>query len=194
MQPGIFQPLEMTDAELVDRAHTGELEAVGHLYDRHQEKIYRYVRSRVSESELAHDLTGEVFIRMVAALPDYRSTIAPFSAWLYRIARNLITDHHRKEGKYMSVPIKYADQVRENQQSPAEKVEQQITMETVRMALETLDEAQQDVIRLRFLVGLPIKEVAESLDLTVASVKAHQHRGLLALRVALGQDLQEQST
>ena len=181
--------LEPRDAELVARAQRGDVNAVGQLYDRHQARIFRYVRSRVHNNQLAQDLTGEVFLRMVAALPEYRITQAPFAAWLYSIARNLIADHYLKEGGRMAVPIQEVQHVIGEGTDPAAVVEQQLTLERVQRALERIDETQREVIRLRFLVGLSLREVAESLGKTVAAVKSLQHRGLLALRAALQQEV-----
>ena len=66
-------------------------------------------------------------------------------------------------------------------------VEHQLTMERVHQALARLDEAQREVVSLRFLSGLSLQEVAAALGKTENSVKALQHRGLAALRRALGQ-------
>ena len=179
---------DLSDAELVAQAKHGRPEAVGHLFDRHQARIFKYVRARVDADALAQDLTGEVFTRMVASLPGYEPQGVPFTAWLYRIARNLIADHYRKEGGHMSVPIYHAENVRFSDNNPALVIEQQLTLEQVQLALQNIDEAQQEVIRLRFLVGLPLREVAQVLNKSVAAVKSLQYRGLLALRATLVQE------
>lgn len=97
------------DADLVKRAQGGDVDAVGELYDRHHESIFRYVQSRVYDRDLAEDLTGEIFTRMVTSLPGYRLRGIPFRAWLYRIARNLVVDHYRKESGRVSVPLYHAE-------------------------------------------------------------------------------------
>ena len=101
--------LDSKDADLVRRAQAGDVAAVGDLYDRHHKAIFRYVQSRVHGKDLAEDLTGEIFTRMVANLPDYRPMGVPFRAWLYRIAHNLVVDHYRKEGGQVLVPLDHAD-------------------------------------------------------------------------------------
>jgi hypothetical protein len=65
---------DLSDAELVDRAQYGNPEAVGLLYDRHHTRIFRYIRARIYDTHLAQDLTGEVFLQMVAHLADYQIT------------------------------------------------------------------------------------------------------------------------
>jgi RNA polymerase sigma-70 factor (ECF subfamily) len=64
-------------------------------------------------------------------------------------------------------------------------VEQTLTVEKVQRALERLDPTQREVVVLRFLVGLSLREVALTLNKSVASIKSSQHRGLVALRAAL---------
>ena len=93
---------DIPDIDLIQRAQNKRgdpgagAEAVGALYDRYQQAVFRYVWARVSNPQLAEDLTGEVFARMLSHLPGYKVTSAPFLAWLYAIARNLVADHHRK--------------------------------------------------------------------------------------------------
>ncbi len=176
-----------SDTDLVKRAQGGNVDAVGELYDRHHESIFRYVRSRVQTYGLAEDLTGEVFTRMVVSLPDYGLRGIPFRAWLYRIARNLVIDHHRRESGHTSVPLCHAESAGETGSNPASIVEQKLTLERVQCALAKLDPSQQEVVLLRFLLGLSLREVALALGKTVAAVKSLQHRGLKALRVALEQ-------
>jgi RNA polymerase sigma-70 factor, ECF subfamily len=178
---------QLDDQTLVMSAQNGNTQAVGELYDRHQERIFRYVRSRVYDHQLAQDLTGDIFVRMVTNLKQYEESGYPFTAWLYRIARNLIVDHHRKEDRYMSVPIEQVYHVSTTDYEPAVAVEQQLSRERLHLALEKIDETQREVIRLRFLAGLSLQEVADTLGKTVGAIKAQQYRGLLALRVAIKQ-------
>jgi len=159
--------------------------AVGKLYDRHYTRIFRYLWSRLRDPHLAEDLTGEVFARMVRDLPNYRSTGVPFKAWLYRIAHNLAVDHQRAASRHESVPLYHAEGLNVDDADPGRAVERKLTVERVVAALETLDPTQQEVVVLRFLAELSLREVAAALDKTVAAVKSLQHRGLIALRGAL---------
>jgi RNA polymerase sigma factor (sigma-70 family) len=176
-----------SDADLVMHAQAGNVDAIGVLYDRHYEYIFRYIRTRIRDHKLAEDMTADVFTRMVDKLPDYQVTGVPFRAWLYRIAYHLIVDHYRKGGEWMTLPIDQVEDVIPAQQNPVSVVEERLAMEQVQKAITLIDPAQQEVVVLRFLVGLPLQEVAASLDKSVAAVKSLQHRGLKALRVALKQ-------
>ena len=178
--------LDLSDAELIEHAQNGNLDAVGQLYDRHRTRIFRYVRSRIYNTQLAQDLTGEIFLQMVTHLPNYRVTAVPFSAWLYRIAHNhIINQVGRKENRFQHLPLLFEGDVSHKEDNPARIVEQKLQLEEVQQALERIDEIQREVIILRFLLDYSLNEVAQVMGKTVAAVKSIQHRGLLALEVAM---------
>jgi len=176
---------------LVERVQQGDPEAAGALYDRFHLRIFRYIWARVNDRQTAEDLTGEVFVRMVAQLPAYQVTGAPFEAWLYRIARNLVIDNQRKRGQYLAVDLTNAEGVQTSEGNPATLVESALMIERLALALRNLDPVQAEVIRLRFLAGLSIKETAASLEKSVAAVKALQYRGLATLREQIVELMQD---
>jgi RNA polymerase sigma-70 factor (ECF subfamily) len=181
----------INDAELIKRAQnrrgnpTASAEAVGELYDRYQESIFRYIWSRVSNPQLAEDLTGDVFTSVVVNLSKYRYTGAPFKAWLYSIARNLVIDNYRKASSRNQLPIEKAADLSTDEDGPAQIVENQIFIEHIQTALQELTPYKQDVLILRFIVGLPLQEVASILGKTTGSIKITQHRALNKLRMIL---------
>jgi RNA polymerase sigma-70 factor, ECF subfamily len=177
--------VEVDDTALVERAQGGDVDAIGTLYDAHHQPIFRYVWSRVGDQQLAEDLTGETFTRMVTALPGYQPTAVPFRAWLYRIARNLIIDHHRSQNGQTPASLDAAEHISSEGGQPGPMVEQKLTLERIRSALSRIDPAQQEVIVLRFMAGLSLAEAAQALEKTVPAVKSLQHRGLTSLRAAL---------
>lgn len=170
---------------LVQQAQNNNPNAVGALYDQHYQPLFRFIWSRVQDQATAEDLTGELFVRMVHSLPNYRANGAPFRAWLYRIARNLITDHHRKHSGPEALDLAQTADLSTTQNDPMQLTETKLTVEIVQHALGRIDPAQREVVELRFLAGLSLQEVADTLDKTVAAVKTLQHRGLSALRLSL---------
>lgn len=180
--------LQNEEQELVLKAQKGEVTAVTTLYERYHLSIFRYVYTRVKPRELAEDLTGEVFYRMVAHLPQYRFSEAPFRAWLYRIAHNLIVDHYRLGQTPENVPLtETLPDTTTTTNQPELWLEETIHAEQIQQALSRLDQAQSDVLSLRFLVGLSLQETADVLQKSVAAVKSLQHRGLTALKGVLYQ-------
>jgi RNA polymerase sigma-70 factor (ECF subfamily) len=172
--------------DIILRAQRGDVDAIGTLYDQHQDAIFRYLWARLGERQTAEDLTGDVFMRMLSALPNYRPT-APFRAWLYRIARNLLVDHFRKHAQ-APVPLHHAEVRVAPEADPVTIAEQTLTIERLHRALLKLDEVQREVVTLRFLSGLSLQETAAALEKTEPAIKALQHRGLAALRQALAEE------
>ncbi|MFC1996148.1 RNA polymerase sigma factor [Chloroflexota bacterium] len=188
----------INDAELINRARnrrndpTAGAAAIGELYDRYHESIFRYIWSRVSDQQLAEDLTGDVFTRMVTHLPKYRNTGVPFQAWLFRIARNLVIDSHRKVSARKELPLESVINKSTGEHDPAQIVEEQIFIEQILSVLQVLKPIKQDVITLRFIVGLSLQEVAKVLGKTTGSIKITQHRALKELRTNLESKIGEE--
>lgn len=178
------QPSE-TPPELITRAQQGEAQAVGALYDQHHSALFRFVWARVGDPTLAEDLTGDVFMRMLTALPRYRPSAVPFRVWLYRIARNRLIDHYRQTRARPVVPLSAIETHNAPDSDLPLLVEQKLSAAEVQRALTQLPEAHSEVLALRFLAGLSVEETAATLGKTQAAVKAAQHRGLAALRRAL---------
>jgi len=89
---------------LVERAKH-DRDAFGELYDLYFDRVYQYMYYRVGNHEDAEDLTARVFYRMLKALPRYKVTNAPFGAWVFRIAHNLVANWHRdqKRRRFLSL-------------------------------------------------------------------------------------------
>ena len=165
------------------RTQSEDSRAAEALYMEHHKHIFRFIWSRVHDAQQAEDLTGEVFTRMIANLSGYRDRSLPFRAWLYRIARNLIIDHHRKESSADAL----ADVIDlpTAQASVEERAETTLTLEQVQRALKNIDPEQREVIELRFLAELSLEEVSLVINKSIRAVKALQHRGLASLRAHL---------
>ena len=170
---------DRSELDLVTRAREGDVDAIGTLYDQHHETIFRYLWLRVNDLKLAEDLTGDVFMRMLSALPRYQPMGMPFRAWLYRIAHNLLVDHWRKP-----IPL---DSIEEESDDgdPGLDVERKLLVVHMNRAMTQLEPNQHQVIVLRFVMGLTLQEVARAMGKTEGAVKSLQHRGLTALRRAL---------
>jgi len=95
------------DAALARRAAAGDAEAFGVLYDRYMDAVYRYVFYRVRNEAEAEDVTSDVFMRALRAIPKYEPRQA-FLAWLYRIARNAVIDRSRRRAARQQVTFEDA--------------------------------------------------------------------------------------
>lgn len=168
------------NGDLIRRAQEGEPSIVGELYEHYQRGIYRYLFYRVGDMQTAEDLTSEVFLRMIEKLPNYSGRSLTFKAWLFQIARNLSIDHYRRMNIRKDVQL--ADDYPEGGDEPLEMITKDLTSEKLYHALVELPENQRDVIIMRFVVGMPVREVAQSLHKSENSVKGLQRRALMSLR------------
>lgn len=170
-------------ANVVARAQRGNPEAAGELYTRFHQNIYRYLYYRIGDLQTAEDLTSEVFLKMVRALPTYRLDGTPFEAWLFQIARNAAIDHFRRSSAH---PVAYLDEDLNSLEPDVDStVEMHLTCEGLADALGNLNENQRDVLLLRFIEGMPISATGSVLHKTDDAVKALQSKGLAALRKML---------
>jgi RNA polymerase sigma-70 factor (ECF subfamily) len=167
------------EARLVERAQQGDREAIGELYRRHVDTIYRYVQVRVRDEVVAEDLTAQVFLKALEGLPTYQQTGKPFLAWLYRIAYARVVDHFRKQGRRQEVAL--FETLPANDPPPGQLIEAEAEWSMAIDLLAQLTDDQQDVLVLRFLGELSLVEVAETLGKTVGATKALQHRALASL-------------
>ncbi len=174
---------ESIDPELITRTTSSDSNAVGNLYERYRVNIYRYLYYRVGNTQVAEDLTSEVFIRMIRAIREYRAQNTSMEAWLYQIARNLAIDHHRKMSVRNHVILE-EDLIAESEDVD-KTVEQNLTSDILVRALAKLSEEQRDVIVLRFVNCLPVAQVAQALHKSEDAIKGLQRRGLMALREIL---------
>jgi len=179
---GPVTPVEQADdAVLAARASKGESAAFGLLYDRHVDAIYRYVYYRVRDDADAEDLTSDVFMRALKAMPRYEPRQA-FLAWLYRIARNAVIDRARRGKRQVS----YEDAIEHPNSDqiviPDEEVLAHSDNTTLRGALAQLTPLQQEVIVLRYLEGYSTQEIARIVGKREGTVRGIQFRAIGALR------------
>jgi len=150
------------------------------LYELHFERVYAYIARRVQDRAETEDLTAEAFHHALANLKRFEWRGIPFSAWLYRIAANLISDRWQRSGR----EITDEEQIAAAQVSPAE-IEEVDRRATLFRLVEGLPSEQQRVVVLRFVEQKSIKEVAKAIRKTEGAVKQLQFRALTTLRARM---------
>lgn len=168
---------------IITSAQQGNPEATGALYNRYHQGIYRFLYYRTGNPQIAEDLTSDVFLKMVQALPRYHYDSISFPAWLFQIARNLAIDYYRRSNSHPTSAL--AEDVDSPEPDLESAIDFHLTCRGLADALARLDENQRDVILLRFVEGMPIAETASVLHKSEDAVKALQRRGLTALRFTL---------
>lgn len=178
----------MLDGEdkIIRDAIKGKAEAFGLLYDHYQPQIYRFILLKVSRREEAEDLTHQVFMSAWQNITSYRHLGYPFSSWLYQIARNQVIDHYRARKPDVELETEEVAGVlaTANSQTVAES---RMELEKVMAAVAKLKPVYQDIIIMRFVEELSLKEVAAALDRSEGAVKLLQHRAVRQLRSLLSE-------
>lgn len=175
--------IEAVNPEVIARAQNGDSEVIGELYERYNLDVFRYLYYRLGDKHAAEDLTSEVFIRMIRFLHGYHSQDSSFNAWLLQIARNLAVDHLRKMSVRNHVSLE--EEMVAEKEDVVGAVERKLTSDKLARALNRLSEDQRDVLVLRFVNGMRLEQVAQTLHKSVDSIKGLQRRGLLSLREIL---------
>jgi RNA polymerase sigma-70 factor (ECF subfamily) len=171
------------DAVLARRAGAGDAEAFGVLYDRYMDAVYRYVFYRVRNEAEAEDVTSDVFMRALRAIPKYEPRQA-FLAWLYRIARNAVIDRSRRRAARQQVSFEdalahpNADQVI----NPDEGLLAGSDASVVRRAMQQLTPLQQEILVLRYVEGYDTKTISKLVGKRDGTIRGIEFRALSALR------------
>ncbi len=150
------------------------------VYDAHVQKIYAFVYYRVQHREIAEDLTSTTFLKALDAYASFAG--GNVRAWLYRIARNTVTDHYRTHRP--PVDLETAQDV-QSASNPAHDAETRMQLEQVRTELNKLPEDQHDIVLMRVWDGLTHAEIAEVLGKSEASVKMQFSRSVRQLQSSL---------
>ena len=172
--------LALSEPNLIARARQGESQAWAEIYEAFFGKIYRFIFFKIGSQEEAEDLSSRVFLKAIESVGSFRWRGVPLSAWLFRIASNLVIDHHRRAASQR----RYIEQAPEPDPLPSaeEEAVKAVERDEVRRAVAQLTTAQQEVINLRFGAELSTAETAQAMKKSLAAVKALQHSALGNLR------------
>ncbi len=180
---GVFVDPLRAESELIERAKT-DPDAFGELYERYIERIYNYVYFRVGSVHDAEDLTARVFLKALNNLSRYRFVGLPFSAWLYRIAHNLIANHHRDQSRRREIPIEDMAVVNIPARLPAidSSMGRAQEAEALWKMINDLSPQKRELILLKFVEKLSNSEIAAVLNKSESAIKSLYHRTLLEMR------------
>lgn len=168
------------DSSLLERAQEYDPSALGEIYDRYSGRIYNYIYYRLGNADLAEDLTGTVFLKMLEAIQSSKSWNTSFSGWLYRIAHNLVVDHYRRGRQNRVTDLD--ERLVASDQDLAKEVERRLESDRLRRAISQLTQEQALVITLKFGEGYTNAEVAQMMGKTEGAIKSLQFRAVASLR------------
>ena len=164
------------------RASQGDQEAFGVLYENYVERIYNYVYYRTGNTHDAEDLTARVFFRAMHHIQTYTDRGVPFSAWLYRIAHNLIANWHRDRSRHQEIPLSDAPTLHYKGEPPEMSLEKTQERDTLLRMIRHLPAERQHLLILKFVEHMSNSEIGETMDRSEGAIKSLYHRTLLSLR------------
>jgi RNA polymerase sigma-70 factor (ECF subfamily) len=173
---------ELPENEAVARAAQGDAEAFSLLYERYVTRIYNYIYYRTGNPYEAEDLTSRVFHRALHHITHYDNRGVPFSAWLYRIAHNLVANWHRDNSRRKEVPLEDYTQQPHRALAPEAHVVDSQEMEDLLKVIRRLPPERQQLLILKFVEGMSNADVAVIMMRSEGAIKSLYHRTLMALR------------
>lgn len=177
-----------TDEKLVTAYANGNNEAFDVLLRRYQDRIFTYIVNIVKNKEIADDIFQETFVKAITTIRQGRYTDSgKFSAWLMRIAHNLIIDFFRQEKSENTVS---ADQEETNvlnrRELSEENVEDLLVTSQihtdVRRIMESLPDTQREVLEMRFYRNMSFKEIAETTGVSINTALGRMRYAVLNMR------------
>lgn len=171
---------------LVQRLQRGDLNALGELYERYKDLVYRVALAATRDQRAAEDILQECFVRLYT----YARTVdtnRPLEPWLYRVTLNLVYDWSSKIRWMQPVEdlLEWLSGLPSMFPSPDHRTEEKETAALIREVVADLPPAHRAVVALFYLEELPLDEIARILDLPVGTVKSRLHYARERLRGAL---------
>lgn len=172
---------QRAEAELVDRARRDPT-AFGVLYETYVDRVYAYIYHRVGNIQDTEDLTARTFYRALDSLDSYEDRGAPFSAWLFRIAHNLVANHHRDHSRRRFLSLDRLWFHSQEDDSPLQQLEQEETHAALWSAINRLPEERRNLLKFKFGSQLSNLEIGELMNKSESAIKSLYFRTLAALR------------
>jgi len=158
------------------------------FYDATLPQVYRYVAYRVADTATAEDLTAAIF---ESALHGWQRRRKPeaLMPWLFRIARNAVISHYRRDGRRELAPLEAAVALPADAEDPEQRLLEAEQRQRLQQALHRLSDREQDLIALKFGSGLTNRAIAPILGLSENHVAVLLHRALKKVQAALAEKL-----
>lgn len=178
--------MPLSESELIEQAKE-DAEAFGELYQRYVDRIYNYIFYRTGNEEDARDLTAHTFYKALTNIGRYKDRGAPFAAWLYRIAHNVVANWHRDSSRWTELPLEGLTLHDHPENVPHHAAERWDREQTLAQAIRRLHPDRQMLLVLKFSEGLSNRQIGQIMGRSEGAIKSLYHRTLVALR----EDLQE---
>lgn len=179
---------KLTDDILVAAYIDGDNTAFDTLLHRHQSKVFAYIYSIVKNRDVANDLFQETFVKAITTLRQGRyAETGKFSAWITRIAHNLIIDYYRQEKAENLVSSDREEIDIFNRKHLSERNIEDILVrdqihDDVRRIIEALPENQREVLVMRYYRDMSFKEIAEATKVSINTALGRMRYAIINMR------------
>jgi RNA polymerase sigma-70 factor (ECF subfamily) len=173
---------DINEENAVARASQGDTNAFSFLYEQNVTRIYNYIYYRIGSETDAEDLTARVFFRAFGHINTYVEKGVPFSAWLYRIAHNLIANFHRDSHRRKEVALEDQPEIPHHTDHPESALMKSQEVEQLLKGIRRLSSDRQQLLILKFVEDYSNAEIAQIMDKSEGAIKSLYHRALIALR------------
>jgi len=173
------------DEFLITQAIAGNHEAFGLLYERYVHRIYNYLYYRTGNIHEAEDLTARVFMRAYRHIENYTDRGLPFTAWLYRIAHNLVANWYRDNSRRQEIILDERLFIQSKSDQPESEYLHYEAQALLMKIIRRLPPERQQLLILKFVEQMTNSEIGLVMGRTEGAIKSLYHRTLLALREEL---------
>jgi RNA polymerase sigma-70 factor (ECF subfamily) len=174
--------VELNDNAVLDLVSQGDSEAFGLLYERYVNRIFNYIYYRTGNVYDAEDLTERVFMRALRHIGNYDNRGLPISAWLYRIAHNLVANWHRDNSRRNEILLDDSIMVLHPGNHPEHELLIAEERDHLLHIIRSLPAERQQLIILKFVEHLSNAEIGQVMGRTEGAVKSLYHRTLMTIR------------
>ncbi|WP_431212694.1 RNA polymerase sigma factor [Puia sp. P3] len=162
------------------KVKSGDLDKMALLFQRYHRPLYGFLYHMTGQKEASEDMVQNVFYRMLRSRHTFTGQ-GEFRTWMYHLARNVLKDHLKKDGRYRPMPD-WEDRLA-GEELVEEQLERKQELEMLQLKMESLSPESREVLVLSRYQDLKYSEIAGVLDISVAAVKVRIHRAIRQLRM-----------
>jgi len=177
----------LSDRELVALYLEGNTQSFEVLINKHKNKIYAFIMSKIKNRDLTEDVFQDTFIKVINSLQKGKyNEEGKFLPWVMRIANNLVIDHFRKATKMRTIApnndFDIFDVLQDGEKNMEDNMVNSQVLKDLRKLIEYLPEDQKEVLKMRYYAELSFKEISESTGVSINTALGRMRYALINLR------------
>jgi RNA polymerase sigma-70 factor (ECF subfamily) len=179
--------INLSDSELVALYLKGDSKSFEALIQKHKNKIYAFILSKIRNRDLAEDIFQDTFIKVINSLQKGKyNEEGKFLPWVMRIANNLVIDYFRKSKKMRTIAptdnFDIFDILQDDEKNIEDNLVNNQIHKDLRKLIEHLPENQKEVLKMRYYAELSFQEISESTGVSINTALGRMRYALINLR------------